>query len=86
MPVGRTFGTHLRCQVDWQAANDCVARLDNGRIQMGNELVNLHMLARSPFDGTGVAGDEVGGHEGMVAPTILQGISGKLAAVNGWVA
>ena len=62
MPVGRTFGTHLRCQVDWQAANDCVARLDNGRIQMGNELVNLHMLARSPFDGTGVAGDEVGGH------------------------
>ena len=83
VPIGCTFGTHLSSQVDWQAANDHVATAHDGRVQVPNELVNGHIPSRCPFDGTGVAGDEVGGHGGMVGPTLLQGISGKLADLNG---
>jgi hypothetical protein len=62
VPIGSIFGAHLRGQIDWQRANDGVASLNLRRIKMGYLDVDLELLAVSPFDGSGVAGDEKGGH------------------------
>ena len=54
-----------------------------GRVQVRHAPVNRHVLVRRPFDAARVAGDEVGGHAGMVEPTLRPRTGGKLADLNG---
>jgi hypothetical protein len=63
---------HLRGEVHGQNADHRVAGLDDGHVQMVELPIDLEPLARGPFDGAGMTGDEVGGHGSIPCSKIME--------------
>lgn len=82
VPIGTAMLTHLRRKVDGQAANDGVAGLHLRGVKVGHQGIDVKVLLRGPFDGTGVAGNKIGGHAAMVGLAAHRVRCGKLARIN----
>ena len=60
--IGRTTRAHLRSQVHGQRADDGVAALHIGRVEVRHMAIERGAVLLHPLQGAGVAADEPGSH------------------------
>lgn len=59
--IPRAACARLGGEIDTERADDDIARLDFGHVEVGDLAADGDAVPRGPFDGPGVAGDEEGG-------------------------
>lgn len=70
MDIGSAFLANLRDQIDREATDNGIARIDHVDVQMSELMVDYDALLPCPVDCAGVAGNEVSGHDSNVLPEI----------------